>query len=285
MGLNSEELAWRIRRHALDMVHHAHASHIGGILSVADLVAVLYADVVSIDPQNPKWEDRDRVILSKGHNGVAIYAALAEMGFFPIGQLDTYGQDGSVFSCHVSHKHVPGVEISTGSLGHGVCVACGMALHAKIRRKRHKIYAIVGDGECNEGALWEAVMLAAQKKLDNLTVVVDRNGMQAMGYCRDIINMEPLQERFRAFGWSAVDVKDASDHGRLRGAFNAASRGKPKVIIAHTVKGKGVSFMENNLLWHYRDPQGEHYEKAVMEIEAKRKTGETQGIHNEKSCC
>lgn len=265
--MQSEELAWKIRRHAIDMVHDAHASHIGGILSCADVVAVLYADVAHYDSNNPNWEERDRIILSKGHNGVAIYSALAECGFFPIDDLKKYGQNGSPFSCHISHKKVPGVEVSTGSLGHGICMACGMALDAKLKKKKHKVYVIVGDGECNEGSLWETVMFAAQHKLDNFTVIIDRNDMQAMGFCNDIIDMEPMEEKWSVFGWHSINVADGSNHDLLKAAFKEDSHGKPKVIVSHTVKGKGVSFMENQLRWHYLDPQGELYDNAVAEIE------------------
>ena len=165
--MESKELAYRIRIHAINMVHNAHASHIGGILSCADIVAVLYSDIASFDVNNCKNSLRDRIILSKGHNGVAIYAALAEIGFFPVEDLKSYGMNGSKFSCHVSHKNVQGVEISTGSLGHGIGVACGMALNAKLKNLPYKVYVIVGDGECNEGSVWEAAMFAAQYKLNN----------------------------------------------------------------------------------------------------------------------
>lgn len=266
-NMKSEELAWKIRRHALDMVHSAHASHIGGILSCADIVAVLYADVARYDITNPKWDERDRIILSKGHNGVAMYAVLAECGFFPVSELETYGQNGSRFSCHISHKGVPGIEISTGSLGHGVSVACGMALNGKRKNKNYRVYSIVGDGECNEGNVWEMAMLSAQNKLDNFTVIIDRNGMQAMGFSKEIIDMEPMADKWAAFGWHVTEVQDGADHNMLRKAFEEDNCGRPKVIIARTIKGKGVSFMENELLWHYRDPQGEFYEKAVEEIE------------------
>ena len=267
MQITSEELAWRIRRHAVDMVHHAHASHIGGILSVADVVAVMYHDILHYDPASPQAPDRDRVILSKGHNGVALYAALAESGFFPVSDLAQYGDDGCRFSCHVSHKGVPGVELSTGSLGHGLGVGCGMALHAKRRKLSYRTFVIMGDGECNEGSVWEAVMLAAQEQLESLTVIVDCNGMQAMGRCVSILNMQPMAEKWRSFGWHTVDV-DGHDHDALRTAFAKRGEKRPTVILAKTVKGKGVSFMENALLWHYRDPQGEFYDRAVAELEA-----------------
>ncbi len=267
--MDSKELAWKIRRHALDMVHDAQASHIGGVLSCADLVAVLYADIAKYDVKNPKWEKRDRIVLSKGHNGVVIYAVLAEIGFYPVDELKTYGKNGSKFSCHISHKEVPGVEISTGSLGHGVCVACGMALNAKLNKKEYHTYAILGDGECNEGSVWETAMLAAQNRLDNFTLIIDNNNMQAMGFCQDIISTETLADKWKAFGWN-VNVVDGSDHEKLRVAFKSQEEGKPNVIIAKTTKGKGISFMENQLMWHYRDPQGDDYERAVLELEKKR---------------
>lgn len=266
--MNSIELAWRIRRHAIEMVHNARASHIGGILSCADIIAVLCNDVANIYPEQPKCPERDRIILSKGHNGVAIYAALAELGFFDVNELSHYGEDGGRFSCHISHKHVPGIEMTTGSLGHGICVACGMALNAKLKNLNYKVYAIVGDGECNEGSVWETAMLAYQYKLDNYTVIVDVNGMQAMGNTKNVIDMEPLVDKWGAFGWHVVNVENGHDHEALRKAFDENNSGKPKVILARTIKGKGISYMENQLLWHYRDPQGELFEQALNELEA-----------------
>ncbi|MBR1739827.1 MAG: transketolase [Ruminococcus sp.] len=265
--MDSRELAKNIRLHAIDMVNHARASHIGGILSAADIIAVLYADVLRYDPAEPKSPGRDRFILSKGHNGVAVYAALAECGFFDKELLSTYGDDGSIFSCHISHKKVPGIEVSTGSLGHGCGVACGMALHGKRRGKPYRVFTVIGDGECNEGSVWEMAMLAAQQRLDNFTVIIDRNEMQALGFCRDIIDMEPMDMKWESFGWTVINVPDGHDHDQLRAALSQPAQGRPRVIIAHTVKGKGVSFMENELLWHYRDPQGELYEQARREIE------------------
>lgn len=265
--INSIELAYKIRKDAINMVHTAHASHIGGVLSCADIVAVLYADIANCDITNSKNPLRDRIILSKGHNGVAIYAALAEIGFFPVEDLKSYGMNGSKFSCHVSHKNVQGVEISTGSLGHGIGVACGMALNAKLKKLTYKVYVILGDGECNEGSVWEAAMFAAQYKLNNLTVIIDANGMQAMGKCSDVIDMEPMADKWRTFNWNVIEVKDGHNHNDLKQAFMADAENMPKVIIARTVKGKGVSFMENNILWHYRDPQGEFYKQALKELE------------------
>jgi len=268
--VDSIKLAWKIRRHAIDMVHNAHASHIGGVLSCADIVAVLYSEIANYNIHNPKDPLRDRIVLSKGHNGVAIYAALAECGFFPIKDLELYGKDNSPFSCHVSHRHVPGVEVSTGSLGHGIGIACGMAMNAKLRCKPYRVFAILGDGECNEGEVWETAAIAAQYHLDNFTVIVDKNGMQAMGKCEDVLNMEPLADKWKAFGWQAISLEDGHDHAALSEAFRAEHNGMPKVILAKTVKGKGVSYMENELLWHYRDPQGEFYDRAIAELEEAR---------------
>jgi len=268
--MKSEELAWRIRRHAIDMVNKSHASHIGAILSVADIVAVMYTDILHVNPNNPYDEQRDRFVLSKGHAGVAVYAALAEMGFFPVEKLDTYYENGSAYSGHVSHIGVPGVEFSTGSLGHGIAVACGMALAGKRRHADYHVYAVVGDGECNEGVVWETALIANQYELDNFTVVIDRNGMQAMGDCESVMKMEPLADKWKSFGWNVVTVADGNNHDQLRSALHTVVQGMPTCVIAKTIKGKGVSFMENELLWHYRDPQGEYYDRAVSEIERKR---------------
>lgn len=261
----SSELALKIRKDAIEMTHATHASHLAAVLSVTDIIAVLYSNILHVDPQNPQMEDRDKVILSKGHAGIAIYAALAECGFFPREELKKYYTDGSVYSGHVSSKGVPGVEFSTGSLGHGVCVACGMALASKNRN----VYAIVGDGECEEGAVWEMALLANKQNLSNFTVIVDCNGMQAMGTCDEVIALGSLEEKWKAFGWDVISVEDGNDHNQLRDAFAKRQGIKPHVIVAHTTKGKGISFMENNLLWHYRDPQGEYYENAIKELEAK----------------
>lgn len=263
--MSSEELALKIRKHAIEMTHASHASHIGAILSVTDIVAVLYQDILNIDPKAPKADSRDRLILSKGHAGCAIYAALAEKGFFDKRELDTYYQNGSILSGHVSHKKVPGVEISTGSLGHGIGVAVGMALAAKIDCKTHHVYVILGDGECEEGSVWEAALFAAHHCLDNLTVIVDHNKMQAMGSCKEQMGWQKLESKWKAFGFYTLEC-DGHNHDDLRKTMVLCNSGQPTCIIAHTVKGKGISFMENNLLWHYRDPQNEFYEKALKEL-------------------
>lgn len=263
--MTSIEFAKKIRLTALEMAYTAKSSHVGGILSVADIVAVLYHDIARYNVHNPRDEERDRIVLSKGHCCAAVYAALAGCGFFPSDELKTFGQNGSRFSCHISHK-VPGVELSSGSLGHGAAVACGMALNGKRKHKDYRVFAILGDGECNEGSIWEMVMFAGQNHLDNFTVVIDANKMQAMGNTRDIMDLEPMAEKWRAFGWHASDVEDGHDHEQLRKAFWEESGGRPKVIIAHTIKGHGVSFMENDLWWHYQIPYGDYYTKAVEEL-------------------
>ena len=266
-------LAWLIRRNGLEMTHLSRGSHIGSVLSVAEIIAVLYSSVLNVDPKEPKKPDRDRLILSKGHAGSAVYAALAETGFFPVEQLKTHYANGSILSGHVSHKGVPGVEVSTGSLGHGLGVGTGMALGAKMDGAQWRTYVVLGDGECDEGSVWESALQAAQYKLDRLIAVVDYNHMQSLATVADTLKLEPFEQKWKDFGWNAESV-DGHDTDALQAAFarakeNAGSR-KPYVILAHTVKGKGISFMENNILWHYRTPQGEEYEAALKELEAQR---------------
>lgn len=264
-------LAWLIRRHGLEMTHLSRGSHIGSIFSVAEIMAVLYARVLNVRPGEPLWEGRDRLILSKGHAGAAVYAALAERGFFPVEELATHYANGSRLSGHVSHKGVPGVDFSTGSLGHGLAVAAGMALGAKKDGASWRVYAVLGDGECDEGAVWEAALQAHQFQLDNLIAVVDHNHMQSLDDCEKTLALEPFADKWRAFGWHTM-VVDGHDTLALEAAFDAAranrGSGKPSVILAETVKGKGVSFMEHDILWHYRTPQGEEYEAALRELEA-----------------
>lgn len=266
-------LAWLIRRHGLEMTHLSRGSHIGAIFSVAEIMATLYTGVLNVDPRQPKMPDRDRLILSKGHAGAAVYAALAERGFFPVEELSTHYADGSRLSGHVSHKGVPGVEFSTGSLGHGLAVAAGMALGGKMDKAPWRVYAVLGDGECDEGSVWEAALQAHQFRLDNLIAVVDRNRMQSLDFSENTLALEPFADKWRDFGWR-VETVDGHDVDALRSAFDRAKaslgEGRPNVIIAETVKGKGVSFMENDILWHYRTPQGEEYEAALRELEAQR---------------
>lgn len=270
--MTSEQLAWLIRRHAIEMTHISHGSHIGSVMSVADIIAVLYADVVRFDPANPKWEQRDRFILSKGHAGAAIYAALAESGFFPVEELKTHYADGSRLSGHVSHL-VPGVEISTGSLGHGLSVGAGMAYAAKKSGKEdHRVFVVMSDGECDEGSVWEAALFANHFRLSNLVAIVDYNHMQSMDFTNNTLELGDLAAKWRAFDWRVIEV-DGNDHGQLKAVFAQAEENKnaephkPTVIIASTIKGFGVSFMQNDILWHYRFPHdGWEYDMAVTEL-------------------
>lgn len=266
-------LAWLIRRHGLEMTHISRGSHIGAIFSLAEIMATLYTGVLHVDPRQPKMPDRDRLILSKGHAGAAVYAALAERGFFDVEELSTHYANGSRLSGHVSHKGIPGVEFSTGSLGHGLAVSAGMALGAKKDHAPWRVFCVLGDGECDEGSVWEAALQAHQYGLDNLIAVVDHNRMQSLDFCENTIALEPFGDKWAAFGWHVIEV-DGHDTDALRGAFDRAKAnlgsGKPTVIIALTTKGKGVSFMENDILWHYRTPQGEEYDAALKELEAQR---------------
>jgi len=268
-----EVLAWLIRRNGLEMSHISRGSHIGSVFSVAEIIAVLYTGILNVNPKDPKMPGRDRLILSKGHAGSAVYAALAETGFFPVEELKNHYANGSVLSGHVTHKGVPGVEVSTGSLGHGLSIGVGMAMGARMNREDWRTWVVLGDGECDEGSVWEAALHAAHFGLDRLCAVVDYNHMQSLFTVEKTIRLEPFEEKWRDFGWNAESV-DGHDVRALRAAFERAQgnagSGKPSVVLAHTVKGKGVSFMENNILWHYRTPQGEEYEAALKELEAHR---------------
>jgi len=268
-----ETLAWLIRRNGLEMSHISRGSHIGSVFSVAEIIAVLYTGVLNVDPADPRRPDRDRMILSKGHAGSAVYAALAETGFFPVEQLKTHYANGSILSGHVSHKGIPGVEVSTGSLGHGLGIGTGMALGARMNGEQWRTWVVLGDGECDEGSVWEAALQAAQFGLDRLCAVVDYNHMQSLFTVEKTLKLEPFEQKWKDFGWNARSV-DGHDVHALRAAFDEmkdnVGSGRPSVVLAHTVKGKGVSFMENNILWHYRTPQGEEYEAALKELEAQR---------------
>jgi transketolase len=263
----SRELARRIRAHALRMVHRARASHIGSCLSCADILAVLYANVLRVDAQRPDAPGRDRFVLSKGHAAAVLYAVLAERGFFPKDWLERYGDDGSKLAGHVVHKGVPGVELSTGSLGHGLSVGVGMALAGARATEPYRAFVLLSDGECDEGSVWEAALFAGHHRLENLTAIVDKNALQSFGRVSEVLTLEPFAEKWRAFGWEVQEV-NGHDHEALLAASSAARRGKPRVIIGDTTKGKGVSFMEDQLLWHYRSPSAEELAQALAEIEA-----------------
>lgn len=259
----SVSLAREIRGHSVAMVTKAKASHIGGALSMADLLAVLYADVLKVRPDEPSWAERDRFILSKGHSCSSLYATLALRGFFPVEELGTYCEDGSRLMAHISHK-VPGVEFSTGSLGHGLPFACGKALSAKRRKQAWRVFAMLSDGELDEGSNWEAILFAPQHRLDNLTLIVDYNKIQSLGRVSDVMELEPLSDKLRAFRWSVREI-DGHDHDAIRRALSCGAweLGKPNCLIAHTVKGKGVEYMEDKLEWHYRSPDAKLLEQAM----------------------
>ena len=245
-------LAWLIRRNGLEMTHLSRGSHIGSIFSVAEIIAVLYSSVLNVRPADPAWPERDRMILSKGHAGSAVYTALAESGFFPVEELKEHYANGSRLSGHVSHKGIPGVEVSTGSLGHGLPIGTGMALGAKMDGASWRTVVVLGDGECDEGSVWESALQAAQYGLDGLIAVVDYNHMQSLDFVHRTLALEPFDAKWRDFGWNVLSC-DGHDTEALKKAFAWAwgnrGSGKPSVILAHTVKGRGVSFMENNILW------------------------------------
>ncbi len=268
MTVDTCDLARRVRIHALRMTSLGGSSHIGSIFSMVDIIAVLYGKVMNINPNDPKMPIRDRFILSKGHAGAGVYATLAECGFFDISRLSEHYQDGSDLSGHVSHKGIPGVELSTGSLGHGLPVGTGMALAAKLDKAEHRVFVVLSDGECDEGANWESIMFSAHHKLDNLVAIVDYNKIQSLATVEETLSLEPFTSKWEAFGWSVREI-DGHDHDAIENACKALPfvTGKPSCIIAHTTKGKGVSFMEDTVLWHYRSAQGTEYEAALAELE------------------
>lgn len=264
-----EITACKIRMSIIDSVHAAKSGHPGGSLSLTDVLTYLYFEEMKIDPKEPKWEDRDRFVLSKGHCAPALYAALAHRGFFPVDYLTTLRKPGSFLQGHPDRKHTPGVEVTTGSLGQGISAAVGIALAGKLDEKDYRVYAALGDGELEEGQVWEAAMFAAHKKLDNLCVVVDNNGLQIDGKISDVCSPYPIPEKFAAFGFHTI-VIDAHNLDEIDAAFKEAKevKGKPTAIIMLSVKGKGVSYMENQASWHGAAPNDEQYEQAIKELEA-----------------
>lgn len=266
-GINLSDLARKLRQHSVRMTHLAGASHVGSSLSMVELLAVLYTKILRIAPDRPDWPDRDRFVLSKGHGCAAYYAVLAETGFFPVEWLDTFYQDGSRLAGHATHTHVPGIEISTGSLGHGLSVAAGMALAAKRDGSPWRAFCLLSDGECDEGSTWEPILFAPQHKLDNLIAIVDYNKIQSLGTVKEVLDLDPFADKWRAFGWAVREV-DGHNLEEIETALRQLpfEIRRPSCVIAHTVKGKGVSFMEDKLLWHYRSPQGPEYEAALTEL-------------------
>ena len=266
----TSELAKRIRAHSLRMVHKSKSSHIGSCLSLADLLAVLYGDFLRLRPDDPEWDARDKVVVSKGHAAAVVYAVLAERGFFPLERLSRYGENDQPLSGHVTHKGNPGVEVSSGSLGHGLSLAAGFALAARHKGNGARAVAVLSDGECDEGSVWEAALFAPHHKLSNLIAIVDYNKIQSFGRVADVLELEPFVDKWRAFRWSVREI-DGHDHAEIKRALQASGTdGMPTVLVAHTVKGKGVSFMEDRLLWHYRPPSDEQLENAIAELEAAR---------------
>ena len=262
-----EEKARSIREKIITMLGQAGSGHTGGSLSAADLVACLYFWEMQVDPQQPDWSDRDRFVLSKGHAAPVLYAALAEKGYFPAELLDTLRQLGSPLQGHPDMRKLAGVEASTGSLGQGVSWAVGMALAARLDNKSRRIYTLLGDGEIEEGMVWEATMAAAHYKLDNLVLIIDYNGLQIDGPISQVMSPEPIAEKFRAFGCHVIEI-DGHDVGQIMAAFNEARqvKGKPTAIVARTIKGKGCSFMENRAEWHGVAPKPDEVEKALAEL-------------------
>lgn len=269
--MNSLQMAWLIRRHGVEMTHLSGGSHIGAIMSVADIMAVLYTDILKYDCAKPNWLGRDRFILSKGHAGASVYAALAENGFFSVEELKTHYANGSRLSGHVSH-YVPGVDFSTGSLGHGLSVGTGMAYAFKKDGKSNRVFVVMGDGECNEGSIWEAALFANHFRLNNIVAIIDQNHMQSLDFTENTIEMGNIADKWGAFGWNTVEI-DGNSHDELKKAFREANENmrlephKPTAIIANTTKGCGVSYMQNDILWHYRFPHdGWEYDCAVNEL-------------------
>jgi len=258
----------KVRKNALTAVYSAASGHPGGSLSVADVLTLLYYDVMNVDPKNPKMADRDRLVLSKGHTAPALYGVLAEKGFFPTEDLKTFRNVSSYLQGHPDMNKVPGVDMSTGSLGQGVSAAGGMALAAKLDNKDYRVYSILGDGELEEGQVWEQAMFAAHYKLDNFTIFVDFNGLQIDGDVKEVMNPTPIDKKFEAFGWNVI-VVDGHSFEELSSAIEAAKncKGKPTAIIMNTVKGKNVSFMENNAGWHGSAPNEEQYNQAIKELD------------------
>ena len=274
--MNQEKLkslklaANKVRQGIIEATYGAKAGHPGGSLSSAEVFAYLYNQEMKIDPKNPQWEERDRFVLSKGHTAPGLYAALAYRGYFPVEDLPTFRHIDSYLQGHPSMRMVPGVDMSSGSLGQGVSTACGMALGFKFQNKPNRVYSLLGDGELAEGQVWEALMFAAHYKLDNLCIVIDNNGLQIDGPVEKVMNSYPIADKVLAFGWNLVEVQNGHDLEELEKAFDAAraTKGKPTCILMHTTKGKDVSYMENSVEWHGKAPNEAEYHQAMDELTA-----------------
>ena len=268
-NLELEKMANEIRKDIVTAVHSAKSGHPGGSLSSADIFTYLYFEEMNVDPANPKWEDRDRFVLSKGHVAPGLYSTLAEKGYFPKEDLKTLRHTGSYLQGHPDMKHIPGIDMSSGSLGQGVSAAVGMAAAGKYDKKDYRVYTLTGDGEIQEGQIWEAAMWAGHRKLDNLVVIVDNNNLQIDGSVEDVCSPYPIDKKFEAFNFHVINI-DGNDFDQIRAAFKEAreTKGMPTAIIAKTVKGKGVSYMENQVGWHGSAPNAEQYETAMAELKA-----------------
>ncbi len=268
-NLELQKMANEVRKGIVTGIHAAKAGHPGGSLSAADIYTYLYFEEMNIDPKDPGKGDRDRFVLSKGHTAPGLYSTLANRGFFPVEDLVTLRKLGSYLQGHPCMQHVPGVDMSSGSLGQGISVACGMALGAKMSGADYRVYTLLGDGEIEEGQVWEASMFAGHRKLDNLCVIVDNNGLQIDGRIEDVCSPYPIDKKFEAFNFHVIDLDDAHDFDKIRAAFKEAreTKGMPTAIIAHSLKGKGVSFMEGNVDWHGKAPNDEEYAVAMADLE------------------
>lgn len=266
---NYIELAKKIRANAIKAVYFGQSGHIGSALSMADLIAYLYESVLVYKADNPKWEGRDIFILSKGHAAAGMYGVLVEKSFFPREWIKGYYQDGGMLSGHVSH-YIPGIEVSTGSLGHGLPIGIGFALDFRKRKMKNRVFVMLSDGECNEGSNWEAFLFAPHNKLDNLTIIIDYNKIQALGRCEDVLTLEPFAQKMKDFHWEVMEI-NGHDFREIEKAFSKIplKKGKPSCIIAHTIKGKGVSFMEDKVSWHYNKVDDELLKKAFQELGVK----------------
>lgn len=267
--LELQKTANEIRKGIITAVHSAKAGHPGGSLSATEAFTYLYFEEMNIDPQDPKKADRDRFVLSKGHTAPGLYSTLAHRGYFPVEDLKTLRHLGSYLQGHPDMKHIPGVDMSSGSLGQGISTAVGMALSAKMSQESYRVYTLLGDGEIQEGQVWEAAMFAGHRKLDNLTVIVDNNGLQIDGNIEDVCSPYPIDKKFEAFNFHVINVEDGNDFDQLKAAFDEAkaTKGMPTAIIMKTVKGKDVSFMENNAGWHGKAPNDAEYEIAMADLE------------------
>ena len=265
-----QKIAQRTRKEILRMIFNSQTSHIGSCLSCVDILTVLYFKILKVYPNNPRAEERNRFILSKGHATAALYATLAERGFFSKELLKSFCADGSKLPGHVTKGSIPGVEVSAGSLGHGLAIGAGMAIAGKLNNRKHRVFVLMSDGECDEGSVWETAMFSSHHRLDNLIGIIDYNKLQALGGTNEVLNLEPLKEKWNSFGWSVREINGHNFSEIEKTLIQVPfQKNKPSIIIAHTIKGKGISFMENKLEWHYKSPNRQEYNLAISELKKK----------------